>query len=107
MLPECFDAYFLKYKSRPDALFYTFFILGVKILMAFYLGLSQIVLDIVGFKNGVCPESQDPSVSDAIIYLYAPIPFVFALLSSLAILFYPINEKVAEENTLLISQMKE
>ena len=51
MLPECFDAYYLKFKSRPDALFYTFFILGVKILMAFYLGLSQAVLAIANFKN--------------------------------------------------------
>jgi len=51
MLPECFDAYYLEFKSRPDALFYTFFILGVKILMAFWFGFTQAILAIVNFEN--------------------------------------------------------
>ena len=44
MLPECVDEYFLKYLAKPDALFYTFFILGTKVLMAIYLGITQLVL---------------------------------------------------------------
>jgi hypothetical protein len=51
MLPECFDAYYLKFKSRPDALFYTFFIFGSKMLLAFWSGLTQAVLAIVNFEN--------------------------------------------------------
>jgi Na+/melibiose symporter-like transporter len=102
MVPECYDAYYLKYKSRPDALFYTFPVLGVKILMAFYLGISQFVLSENGFENGICAEFQDERVSKAIIYLYAPITLIFSLLSSFFILFYPINEKVAQSNIKLI-----
>lgn len=45
MLPEALDGYFIKYRSKPDALFYTFFILGTKVAMAIYLGVSQIVLE--------------------------------------------------------------
>jgi len=44
ILPETLDAYYLKYKSRPDALFYTFFLLGTKIALSFYLGFSQLLL---------------------------------------------------------------
>ncbi len=44
LLPEALDAYYIKYRSKPDALFYTFFGLGAKVIMAFYLGLSQVVL---------------------------------------------------------------
>ena len=102
MVPECYDAYYLKYKSRPDALFYTFPVLGVKILMAFYLGISQFVLSENNFQNGICAEFQDERVAKAIIYLYAPITLIFSLLSSFFIFFYPINEKVAQSNIKLI-----
>ena len=44
MLPEVLDAYLLKYKSKPDAFFYTFFTLGSKVIMAIYFGLTQVVL---------------------------------------------------------------
>jgi Na+/melibiose symporter-like transporter len=44
MLPEVLDAYFIKYKTKPDAFFYTFFTLGSKVIMALYFGLTQIVL---------------------------------------------------------------
>jgi Na+/melibiose symporter-like transporter len=43
-LPEAIDAYLLRYKTKNDSLFYTFFILGTKVCMAIYLGLSQLVL---------------------------------------------------------------
>ena len=51
MLPECFDAYYLKFKSRPDALFYTFFIFGNKFFISIWFGLTQAVLALVKFEN--------------------------------------------------------
>lgn len=105
MLPEFCDEYFLKFKSRPDALFYTFFVLGAKILIAVYLGLFQLALDLVGFENGVCPANQKEGVSKSIIYLYAPIPLAFSLISSIATFFYPINEEKARNNTALIAKI--
>lgn len=44
MLPEALDEYYIRYRTKPDALFYTFFVLGTKIGMAIYLGISQVVL---------------------------------------------------------------
>lgn len=44
MLPEVLDAYFLQYRTRPDAFFFTLFNLGSKIFMAVYFGLTQLVL---------------------------------------------------------------
>jgi hypothetical protein len=44
MLPECMDEYYLKYKAKSDTLFYTFFVLGIKILLAIYMGISQAAL---------------------------------------------------------------
>jgi GPH family glycoside/pentoside/hexuronide:cation symporter len=45
MLPEVLDAYFIVYKTKPDAFFYTFFNLGSKVIMALYFGVTQIVLE--------------------------------------------------------------
>ena len=44
MLPDCIDEYYLKYKAKSDTLFYTFFFLGFKILLAIYLGIFQAAL---------------------------------------------------------------
>ena len=40
MLPEAIDAYFLKYRTKLDTLFFTFFIVGTKVLVAIYLGID-------------------------------------------------------------------
>lgn len=44
LIPEALDSYYLKYRTKPDALFYTFFTIGTKILIAIYLGISQEIL---------------------------------------------------------------
>ena len=41
MLPDAADAYYLRYKTRPDALFYTIIILAPKIAQAFYAAIAQ------------------------------------------------------------------
>ncbi|RNA28598.1 sodium-dependent lysophosphatidylcholine symporter 1 [Brachionus plicatilis] len=99
LIPEALDSYFLKYRTRPDALFYTFFTIGTKILIAIYLGISQEVLAIVGYKTSVCSEYQNEEVQESIKYLIAPLPLVFLVLSSVCIYFYPIDSKKAEENS--------
>ncbi len=38
MLPETIDAYYIKYGTKLDTLFFTFFIVGTKVLVAIYLG---------------------------------------------------------------------
>ena len=58
------------------------------------------------FKN-VCAEDQNPDVKQAAVLLMAPVPLALSLISSLALYFYPINEKVACENTDKIAKLKE
>lgn len=44
MLPNVLDEYFLTYNNKLDALFYTFFMLGSKIVLALFAGITQLVL---------------------------------------------------------------
>lgn len=44
MLPNVLDEYLLKYGNKLDALFYTMFALLVKVLIAIYAGIVQLVL---------------------------------------------------------------
>lgn len=106
ILPVTLDAYFLKYSTRPDALFYTFFLLGTKILISFYLGIFQLVLGLIGYENEWCAEFQAPIVSETIIYMFAPIPIALLCISCLIITFFPIDEKLALENSERIQQLK-
>lgn len=51
MLPEVLDEYFLVYKYKPDALFYTYFLIGAKILTAVYSAVNQLVLEQAFFSS--------------------------------------------------------
>lgn len=44
LLLKVLDAYLLKYGNKMDALFYTVFALFVKVLIAIYAGITQLVL---------------------------------------------------------------
>lgn len=44
MLPNVLDEYLLKYKNKLDALFYTFYTLGIKIFISFFAGITQLSL---------------------------------------------------------------
>lgn len=107
MLPEVLDAFFIKYRSKQDALFYTFLALGTKVVIAFYYGISQVVLGLVNYESNVCAEFQNEKVAPSIRYLIAPTPLVFVILSSVCIFFYPINSKIAEKNSESIKQIKQ
>lgn len=106
MLPEVLDAFFLEYRTKQDALFYTFLALGTKVLIAFYYGISQIILALVGYESNICAEFQDSRVAQSIKYLLAPTPIFFVLISSICIYFFPIDSKAALENSELIKQVK-
>lgn len=61
----------------------------------------------VGYQTGICAEFQKVTVSDAIRYMFAPIPIVLLILSSIIICLFPIDEKLALENTEKIQKLKE
>ena len=44
MLPNVLDEYLLTYGNKLDALFYTIYTLGIKILISVYAGIVQVVL---------------------------------------------------------------
>jgi len=102
---ECIDQYFIQYNSKSDALFSSFFVIGPKILMAIYLGVSQAILSAVDYKNGVCAEYQNENVSRVVTYLISIVPAVSFLLSIIGIYFYPISEKQVKINSETINNM--
>ena len=44
MITNVLDEYLLNYHNKLDALFYTFFALGVKVFIAIFAGLTQLIL---------------------------------------------------------------
>ncbi len=102
---ECIDDYFIRYNSKSDALFSSFFVIGPKILMAIYLGVSQAILSAVGYKNGVCAEDQNEGVSYVVTYLISIVPAVSFMLSIITIHFYPISDKQVKMNSETIKNM--
>ncbi|CAF0803858.1 unnamed protein product [Brachionus calyciflorus] len=105
LIPEALDAYYIKYRAKPDALFYTFFTVGTKIFMAIYLGISQEILDLVGYKTNVCSEFQSATLKSSIKYLISPTPLILLLFSCICMYFYPIDSKKAIENSELIKKI--
>lgn len=106
MLPEVLDAFYIEYRSKPGALFYMLLALGTKIVIAIYLGLSQVVLSLVDYKPNVCADYQNKDVAESIKYLLSPTPLLFVIVSSIAIFFYPITSKKAKENSEKIQKIK-
>ncbi len=73
--------------------------------MAIYLGVSQAILSAVGYKNGICAENQNESVSHAVTLLISLVPAFSFMLSIITIYFYPINENQAKLNSEIIQKM--
>lgn len=44
MLPKCIDAFYLKYKQQPDAIFYNLIYLNNKCFLAIYQAFAQLAL---------------------------------------------------------------
>jgi len=99
MLPECIDAYYLKYGTKPDALFNTIFGIGPKLTVAAYLGAFQLMLAEAGYETGACSECQPESVRNVVVYVTSLLPLAAFILSIAAIFFFPISEEMAKKNS--------
>lgn len=125
MIPNVLDEYLLKYGNKLDALFYTFYSLGVKILISLFAGLTQLVLgyfffiinlvfggfylinpfglSVAGFVNNQC--TQNESVGNSVRLLMSVGPLIACVLGSIVIFFYPITRERAEENSRKVKLM--
>ena len=51
-----------------------------------------------GYLSSVCPESQPKTVDYVLRLLFSPCPIVLLLISCICVYFYPITEKIVQEN---------
>lgn len=95
MLPDVLDEFMLQTGTRQDAIFYSFYVFYSKLAAGVGLGISQLALEIGGYKTGSC--EQPASVGSALRYLVVPGPVVFTLIALLILWRYPIDEKRRKE----------
>jgi Na+/melibiose symporter-like transporter len=69
--------------------------------MSVYLGLGQYILGFYGgYINNVCAIYQPKSVNSVLRNLFIPIPLALAIISSIFVYFYPINDSTVKKNTI-------
>jgi Na+/melibiose symporter-like transporter len=61
----------------------------------------------INYENGICAEFQPGGVQKGIIYLFAPAPILFQVLSITIIIFYPIDSATAKKNADIIKNLNE
>lgn len=95
MLPDVIDEFVLKYGTRKESIFYSFYVFFSKLSIGVGLGISQAVLAFGGYKTGEC--KQPASVALALQMLVVPGPVLFTLIALVALWAYPINETRRKE----------
>ena len=101
------DQFFLIHKRRCDALFYTFFLLGTKIVISIYLGIGQYILDAYGgYKNNICAIDQPETVATVLRHLFIPVPLAMSIISSIFVYFYPITDLTVKKNTIQLKTIE-
>ncbi|KAL4236651.1 Major facilitator superfamily [Mactra antiquata] len=90
MLPDVIDEFFLKYGTRKESIFYSFYVFFNKLSIGVGLGISQAVLALGGYKTGEC--EQPASVGLSLQMLVVPGPVLFTMIALVALWIYPINE---------------
>jgi len=69
--------------------------------------LKIVILSMINYENGICAEFQPGGVQKGIIYLFAPAPILFQVLSITIIIFYPIDSATAKKNADIIKNLNE
>ncbi|XP_053395659.1 uncharacterized protein LOC123525787 [Mercenaria mercenaria] len=95
MLPDVIDEFVLKYGTRKESIFYSFYVFFSKLAVGVGLGVSQAVLAFGGYETGEC--NQPASVALALQMLVVPGPVIFTLIALVALWAYPINETRRKE----------
>lgn len=95
MLPDVIDEFLLKYGTRKESIFYSFYVFFNKLSVGVGLGISQAVLALGGYETGEC--DQPSSVALALQMLVVPGPVVFTLIALVALWAYPIDENRRKE----------
>ncbi|XP_062600729.1 sodium-dependent lysophosphatidylcholine symporter 1-like [Saccostrea cucullata] len=105
MLPDVLDEFMLATGERKDAIFYSFYVFFNKLAAGLGLGLSQLALQLGGYKSGECKQSED--VDLALRLLVVPGPVVFVLIALLFLWSYPIDESRRAYNWDRLEKMRE
>jgi Na+/melibiose symporter-like transporter len=96
MIPDVIDEFMIKTGERKEPIFYSFFVFFTKFASGIAVAISQLVLELVNYKdcpNGCCPEPQPEAVGFSLRLLVVPLPVVMLIISLVLLWFHPINEK--------------
>uniref|UniRef100_A0A3Q2D8C2 Major facilitator superfamily domain containing 2a-like 2 n=1 Tax=Cyprinodon variegatus TaxID=28743 RepID=A0A3Q2D8C2_CYPVA len=93
MLPDVIDDFALKHPLFKDLgpLFFSGYAFCNKLAGGLSVGLSTMILQIVGYKAGVCNHGDE--VATALIVLFSPVPITLLLIGMGIFHTYPVNER--------------
>ncbi len=90
MVTDTVDYGALKTGSADYGSYFGLWKLGTKIARAIAIGLSGVLLDVIGFKPGEAPS--EPTL-DKLAFLFGPGVGLFFLMGAVLVLFYPLRHK--------------
>ncbi|XP_022088810.1 sodium-dependent lysophosphatidylcholine symporter 1-B-like isoform X2 [Acanthaster planci] len=100
MVPDVIDDFLLKKKRGYETIFYTFYIMIVKLGSGICIGVTTIVLGVVEFKPGVCEVTDE--VRFALRLMITCIPGGCILIGLLFLYLYPITEEIRKQNQTIL-----
>ncbi|XP_038057628.1 sodium-dependent lysophosphatidylcholine symporter 1-like [Patiria miniata] len=100
MVPDVIDDFLLKKKRGYETIFYTFYIMIVKLVSGLCIAITTIVLGVVEFKPGVCDVTEE--VRFALRLLITCIPGGCILIGLFFLYLYPITEEIRKQNQTIL-----
>uniref|UniRef100_A0A3B3Z5R4 Sodium-dependent lysophosphatidylcholine symporter 1-like n=1 Tax=Poecilia mexicana TaxID=48701 RepID=A0A3B3Z5R4_9TELE len=100
MLPDVIDDFSLRHPSFKDLepLFFSGYAFCNKLAGGLSVGLSTMMLQVVGYKAGACNHGDE--VVTALVVLFSPVPVTLLLIGMGIFHTYPVNEKKADQREL-------
>ncbi|XP_071807606.1 LOW QUALITY PROTEIN: sodium-dependent lysophosphatidylcholine symporter 1-like [Asterias amurensis] len=100
MVPDVIDDFLLKKKCGYETIFYTFYIMIVKLVSGLCIGITTFVLGVVEFKPGVCQVTDE--VRFTLRLLITCIPGFCIVIGLVFLYLYPITEEVRKQNQTIL-----
>uniref|UniRef100_A0A3B3TLW1 Major facilitator superfamily domain containing 2a-like 2 n=1 Tax=Poecilia latipinna TaxID=48699 RepID=A0A3B3TLW1_9TELE len=100
MLPDVIDDFSLRHPSFKDLepLFFSGYAFCNKLAGGLSVGLSTMMLQVVGYKAGACNHGDE--VVTALFVLFSPVPVTLLLIGMGIFHTYPVNERKADQREL-------
>ncbi|PIK45037.1 putative sodium-dependent lysophosphatidylcholine symporter 1-B [Apostichopus japonicus] len=100
MVPDVIDHFLIKHGQSYETIFYSFFVMFVKFATGVSLGISTMVLGLVGYKNGYCEQPE--AVAFTLRLLVTAFPCLCIFIGYAFLWVYPITEDVRQKNKTIL-----